>query len=117
VAKSSANENINTQVKEEKERRDITAKIETEKERKHAALLAAKKRKEDAQQLKAEIARMEATTVPVSRIKDKKLEDVIAKKMLVICNKKWAVGEHRCYCQKYIKFAPPGIKPNPSCPG
>ena len=39
----------------------------------------------------------------------------ITNKMLAVCQKKWAKGEHRCYCQKFIEHAPAGIESNPSC--
>ncbi len=39
----------------------------------------------------------------------------ITDKMLAVCKKKWAKGEHRCYCEKFIKHAPMGIESDPSC--
>lgn len=39
----------------------------------------------------------------------------ITNKMLAVCMKKWEAGEHRCYCEKFIKHAPAGIESDPSC--
>ena len=39
----------------------------------------------------------------------------ITNKMLAVCMKKWAAGEHRCYCEKFITHAPMGIESDPTC--
>lgn len=43
------------------------------------------------------------------------LSSDITKKMIAVCAKTWAKGEHRCYCEKYIEFAPANIKSNTAC--
>lgn len=43
------------------------------------------------------------------------MNNEITNKMLAVCMKKWASGEHRCYCEKFIKHAPVGIESDPSC--
>ncbi len=39
----------------------------------------------------------------------------IAQKMIKMCEKYWSKGEHRCYCQKYIEYAPDDIQKNSTC--
>lgn len=41
----------------------------------------------------------------------------ISTKMIAICQKKWAKGEHRCYCEKYISHAPKEIQDSSTCSG
>lgn len=46
-----------------------------------------------------------------------KIRDQVSEKMIAMCNKKWATGVHRCYCEPYIKHAPSNIKSDASCGG
>jgi len=39
----------------------------------------------------------------------------LRQKWLDYDKKLWDKGEHRCYCQKYIKFAPANIRALPTC--
>ena len=43
------------------------------------------------------------------------LSTEIARKMIALCGKSWAEGEHRCYCEKYLEFAPADIPSDPNC--
>ena len=99
-----------------------------EKERKHQAELAAeneRKRKEaeaakKAEELaakKAEEARLAAEQAAIAEAEAAQnvMNEEITNKMLAVCQKKWAEGEHRCYCEKFIAHAPAGIESDPSC--
>lgn len=86
-------------------------------QRKKAAAEAERKRKqEDAARLaREEQKRKEQEALAASAAIQAELSTDIAKKMIAVCEKKWAEGEHRCYCQKYIQFAPASIQANSSC--
>ena len=43
------------------------------------------------------------------------LSSDITRKMIAVCEKNWLQGEHRCYCQKYIEYAPEDIRANSEC--
>ena len=79
-------------------------------QRKKAAAEAQRKRKAEAEAL-----RKEQEALAASAAIQAELSSDIAKKMIAVCKKKWADGEHRCYCEKYIEFAPSNIKSNPAC--
>jgi hypothetical protein len=83
-------------------------KLAAEKESKRKA-------EEQARLEKAEKDRREQEALAASAALQQELSSDIAKKMIAICQKKWAEGEHRCYCEKYLKYAPAGIESNPSC--
>ncbi len=57
----------------------------------------------------------EAAAIANSVVKRSEISDEITSKMVGMCRKIWNTGANRCYCQKYIKFAPAGIKPGPTC--
>jgi hypothetical protein len=86
-------------------------------QRKKAAAEAERKRKEAeaARLAKEEALRKEQEALAASAALRAELSSDIAKKMIAVCEKKWAEGEHRCYCEKYIQFAPPNITSNPDC--
>jgi hypothetical protein len=83
-------------------------KLAVEKERKLKA-------EEKARLAKEEKTRREQEALAASAALQQELSSDIAKKMIAVCQKKWSEGEHRCYCEKYIQFAPAGIESDPSC--
>jgi hypothetical protein len=83
-------------------------KLAAEKERKRKA-------EEQARLAKEEKTRREQEALAASAALQQELQSDIAKKMIAVCQKKWAEGEHRCYCEKYIEYAPAGIESDPSC--
>jgi hypothetical protein len=86
-------------------------------QRKKAAAEAERKRKQaEADRLaKEEALRKEQEALAASAALRAELSSDIAKKMIAVCEKKWAEGEHRCYCEKYIEFAPANISSDPDC--
>jgi len=64
---------------------------------------------------KEEKLRKEQEALAASAAVQAELSSDIAKKMIAVCEKKWAEGEHRCYCEKYIEHAPANIKADSSC--
>lgn len=99
--------------------RDRQAKLAAERERKKKAAAEAKKEAE-AKKLakqKAEQERLAAEQAALAETEASKREmnAAISNKMIAVCMKKWAVGEHRCYCEKFIEQAPAGIESDPSC--
>ena len=96
----------------------MDAKVnEIKAQRKKAAAEAERKRKEAeaARLAKEEALKKEQEAIAASAALRAELSSDIAKKMIAVCEKKWAEGEHRCYCEKYIEFAPANIKSNPDC--
>lgn len=86
---------------------------EREKKRK---LSEEKKQKELAAKLKEEEKiKAEAVAIAASEAKQAQLGSEITAKMIGVCNKFWAKGEHRCYCQKYIEHAPSEIQASSTC--
>ena len=90
---------------------------EVQAQRAKAAAEAERKRKQaEAERLAREEAlRKEQAALEASAAVQAELSSDIAKKMIAVCEKKWAEGEHRCYCQKYIEHAPAEIRANSSC--
>jgi hypothetical protein len=90
---------------------------EIQLQRKKSAAEAERKRKaaEAARLAKEEALRKEQEALAASAAVQAELSSDIAKKMIAVCEKKWAEGEHRCYCEKYIEHAPASIKSNPTC--
>ena len=90
---------------------------ELQLQRKKAAADAERKRKqaEAARLAQEEALRKEQEALAASAAVQAELSSDIAKKMIAVCEKKWAEGEHRCYCEKYIEYAPASIKSNSSC--
>jgi hypothetical protein len=93
---------------------DQRSKAAAEVERKR--LEAEQQRKQaEAARLAEEARKKEQAALAASAEIQAALSSDIAKKMIAVCEKKWAEGEHRCYCEKYIKYAPGNIKSNPQC--
>lgn len=85
-------------------------KAEDEKEARRQAEIAARKKVED-ERLQIESNKAEeAAAIAASQLKQQELSAEITTKMLGVCTKMWAKGEHRCYCEKYIDQAPANIK-------
>jgi|GEM_PF-3401358 len=102
---------INAQAKIDLQVEDV------DQQRRKAAAEAERKRKEAeaARRAKEEALRREQEALAASAAVQQELSSDITKKMLSVCQKTWAEGEHRCYCQKYIDYAPAAIKANSSC--
>lgn len=106
---ASANKSMNAEVSRiEKERA-------AEKAKKQQAELAKKKKEEEALRKLQLQQQQEAAAIAASKVKREQLNKEITVKMVAMCKKMWSRGESRCYCEKYIDQAPPGIKPNPDC--
>ena len=106
--KKKAEKNMAWLVKQEKEKA-----AEAEKQRK---LAEQKKQKELEEKLKREQAlKAEAAAIAASMEKQAELGSEVAKKMVEVCEKFWKNGEHRCYCQKYIEYAPAEIQARSDC--
>ena len=85
-------------------------------ERKRAAEEAERARQQALlEQQKAEAA--EAAAIAASELNQQAIQNQLTEKMLGVCNKMWARGKHRCYCQKYIEHAPPDIQSSSTCNG
>ncbi|MDH5711425.1 MAG: hypothetical protein OEZ15_07160 [Gammaproteobacteria bacterium] len=113
AAKAKAEASIAALVeKERKHQADLAA----ENERKRREAEAAKKAEELAAK-KAEEARLAAEQAAIAETEaaQNEMNEEITNKMLAVCQKKWAEGEHRCYCEKFIAHAPAGIESDPSC--
>ena len=59
----------------------------------------------------------EKAAIEESNAKQAAISSEIANKMIAVCKKKWAQGEHRCYCEKYISHAPKNIQETSTCSG
>ncbi len=105
AARKSARAEVDSEVNKIREQRN---KAEAEAERKRQEAEAARLAKEEA-------LRKEQEALAASAAVQAELSSDIAKKMIAVCEKNWAEGEHRCYCEKYIKYAPASIKANSSC--
>jgi len=98
-------------VKEQEKEKKLAA--ERERQRK---LAEEKKKKELEAQLALEKQRAaEAAAIAASQAKQAEITSEITEKMVGVCSKFWDKGEHRCYCQKYISYAPADIQANSSC--
>ncbi|UCB55685.1 MAG: hypothetical protein JSW45_03925 [Thiotrichales bacterium] len=97
---------------------NIDLKVEEiQNQHKKAAAEAERKRKEEeaARLAREEALRKEQEALAASAAVQAELSSDIAKKMIAVCEKNWAEGEHRCYCQKYIEYAPAEIRANSKC--
>lgn len=112
LAKLNAETWVTRLVNKEKEKE---SKLAAEKEQKRK-LAEDKKQKEMAAKLKQqESLQAEAAAIAASEIKQAELGDEITIKMVNVCEKYWKKGEHRCYCQKYIKYAPKAVQASSTC--
>lgn len=110
-AKAAAESRIVALIEREKEK----ARKAAEAKRKKREAQARKQRELEAQRKKQEEARRkqqeaEAAELAASETKASALSSEITVKMVGMCRKFWDKGQHRCYCQKYIDFAPAVIK-------
>ena len=105
AAKNSARALVDSEVNTIREKRN-KAEAEAARMRKEA---------EAARLAKEEALRKEQEALAASAAIQAELSSDIAKKMIAVCEKKWAEGEHRCYCEKYIEYAPASIKADSSC--
>jgi hypothetical protein len=109
TAKLDAETGINNQVNQKiADDRALAAQrsAEIEKQRKQAEEIA---RQEQVAQAELDAA------IAASAAKQAQIGDDISNKMVAMCDKYWKKGEHRCYCQKYIEYAPDEIQKNSSC--
>ena len=102
-------------VKERKHQEKVAA--ERERKRKEAEQAAAAKLAKELADKKAAEDKLAAEQAALAATEASKLEmnADITNKMLAVCQKKWASGEHRCYCEKFLEHAPAGIQSDPSC--
>ena len=107
-----AENKIAAAVKKEKQRRQ---RIAAEKEKQRLAAIAAKKKAEEERRKEEEARKAEEAAIAASEQKHSQIMDELTRKMVGVCNKMWKRGKHRCYCEKYIEYAPAGIKSDPSC--
>lgn len=107
-AETGINNQVNQKIADDKALADQRS-AEIEKQRKQAEEIA---RQEQAAKLKQ--AELDAA-VAASAAKQVEIGDDISNKMVAMCDKYWKKGEHRCYCQKYIEYAPDDIQKNSSC--
>lgn len=112
MAKLNAENQVMKLVSKEKEKEK---KLAAEKEKKRK-LAEEKKQKELAAKLKQEeLMQAEAAAIAASQAKQAQIDSDITLKMLKVCKKHWSKGNHRCYCQKYIEYAPSSIQASSTC--
>lgn len=73
-----------------------------------------KRKQEEALLLKQEQA-ADASAIDAIEQNSVRIQGEIVQKMIGVCSKMWNQGRHRCYCEKYIKFAPTDIQSKSSC--
>lgn len=100
----------------EKERQRLKAAAE---ERKRQQKIAEQNRQKElaSQKAREEQLAAEKAAIEDSEAKQAAISSEIANKMIAVCKKKWAQGEHRCYCEKYIEHAPKAIQESSTCSG
>jgi len=90
-------------------------KLAAERERQHK-LAEERKQKVLAEKAKQEeLIAAETAAIAASQVKQAEIGSEITEKMLNVCKKYWDKGEHRCYCQKYIEYAPSSIQASSTC--
>lgn len=107
AARAKATASVNIAVSKVKDKKK---KVAAEREKRRLAAEAANKAEEE--RLAAEAAALAASAAQREAINTE-----ISTKMLPVCQKKWAKGEHRCYCEKFIEHAPKEIQENSTCSG
>ena len=113
AAKFQADANVEKQVTEERKHK---AKLAAERERKRKVAAAAKKAEElAAKKVEQEKMLAEQAALAETAASRRVVNDDITNKMLAVCQKTWAKGKHRCYCEKFIEHAPAGIESDASC--
>jgi hypothetical protein len=108
-AKRAADKKIGSQVKQQKNAEDKQQKLAAEKKRQEQAAAQAVKLEQEKK------IQVEAAAIAASEAKQAEIGGEITTKMVSMCEKYWDKGEHRCYCQKYIEYAPSEIQENSSC--
>jgi hypothetical protein len=92
-----------------------TAKKVAEKERRRKLAEEKTRKALEMKLIQEKSLQIEAAAIAASEIKQVQLSYEATQRMLKLCNKIWRNGKHRCYCQKYIRFAPDNIQANSSC--
>ena len=114
--KTEAEASVEAEVEKERAHR---AELADERERKRKAVAAKKAEtlalKKAADEKAAAKAAAEAAALAETEASQKVINADITNKMLGVCKKKWAKGEHRCYCETFIEHAPENIASDPSC--
>ena len=105
AAKNSARTSVDSEVN----------KIRDQRNKAEAEAASKRKQAEAARLAREEALRKEQEALAASAAVQAELSSEIAIKMIAVCEKNWAEGEHRCYCEKYIKYAPASIKADSSC--
>ncbi len=101
---------------EKKDAEQQLSKLVNEEMARQQKLAEQKKQKELAAKLKQEEQlKAEAAAIAASEAKQAAISSEITQKMLNVCEKYWNKGEHRCYCQKFIEYAPAEIQANSTC--
>lgn len=108
-AKASAEASVEASVVKERKL------LAVERERKQKAEAEAKKAKELADKEAAAKLVAEQAAIAAAEASKKEMNVEITNKMLAVCQKKWAKGEHRCYCEEFINHAPEAIKASSTC--
>lgn len=111
-AKHAADKKVITLVNRQKALEAEQRKLAQEKKRlQQAAVIQAQTtRLKQEEKMQAEVA-----AVAASEAKQVTIGSEITQKMVSLCEKYWNKGEHRCYCQKYIEYAPSEIQANSTC--
>jgi len=113
AAKKNAEAALAAQVNEEKAKQKRLAE---EKKQKELTLKKLEQEKELALKLEQEkILAAETAAIAASEARLLEINDGITQKMLKVCEKYWRKGEHRCYCEKYIDYAPSRIQASSTC--
>ncbi len=110
--KRRAQQRIDTAVKQAQQRRQ---RIAAEKEKQRLAAIAAQQKAEEERRKAEQARKAEEAAIAASEQKRHQIMDELTKKMVGVCNKVWSKGKHRCYCERYIEYAPPGIQSDASC--
>jgi hypothetical protein len=114
AAKAKATASVDAGVSKERERRKQAA---AEREKKRLAAEQAKAKELAAKKAAEEQLAAEQAALAASAAQQEAINSEISNKMLPVCKKKWAKGEHRCYCEKYIEHAPKAIQESSTCSG
>ncbi len=119
VAKKAAKNQIIALVKKAGLREKQRALAEQKKlkaiQEKNKHELDVKRKKQEALRRQQAQHQLEIAAKVNTEAKASKLISEITLKMVGMCRKIWDKGENRCYCQKYIDFAPASIKASSTC--
>jgi hypothetical protein len=118
-AKQAADEKVTALVYRKKTLDAEQRKLGQEKKRRQQAVAQAQAEKEaEAQKIRLkqeEKIQAQTAAVAASEAKQVAIGSEITQKMVSLCEKYWNISEHRCYCQKYIEYAPSEIQKNSTC--